>query len=127
MTRVIPHAREPLDQRRHAGQRPQLRGKAVAPRSAQQRLLHPSQLPAVHPALSPQPADCLQALPPLTAPRVVPAMRGLPTDLQRAHDHRLGMPVPEQPRGFEATRFQRGNVPSIAVRIGHAAAWDGIR
>lgn len=125
MTRVIPHARESFDQRRHAGQRPQFRGEPLTPRPAQQRRFHPGQLLAVHSGFSPQPADRLQPLPALPTPGVVPAVRRLPTDLQPAHHRCLRVPAPKQARGLESTRFQRGNIPATVAWIGHASVSDG--
>ncbi len=127
MTGVIAHPGEPLDELRDARQRPQLRGEAVAARPAQQGGLHARQLSAIQPRLPSQPPHGLQTLAASPAPRVIPPVRRLSTDLQGPHDRCLRVSAPKQPRGFEAARFQRSNIPSLATLIGHASASDGSR
>ena len=127
MTGVIAHRREPFDEPGHARQRPQLRREPVLARPLPQGQLQTRQLFAIQPGLAPQPPRGLQPLAPLLAPRLIPSVRRLPTDLQCPHDRRLRLPAPEQPRGGEAARFQRSNIPSLAAWIGHASASDGSR
>ena len=127
MTGVIAHSAEPFDEFRHARQRPQLRGEAVAARPPEQGRLQASQLPAIQARLSSQSPRRLQPLSTSATPRVIPPMRRLPTHLQGPHDGGLRLPAPIQPRGFEAARFQRSWIPLPAVRIGHASASDGSR
>ena len=127
MTRVIAHPSEPLDEHRHARQRPQLRGEPMTARSAEQRQFQARQLPAIQPGFPSQPPRGLQARSALLMPRVIPPMRRLPTDLERPHDRRLRLSAPKQLGGFEAARFQRSNIPSLAAWIGHAPGSDGSR
>lgn len=127
MTGVIAHPRKPLDEHRYTRQGPQLRGEPVTARPPEQGRLQASQLPAIQPGLPSQPPHGLQALSALLAPRVIPPVRRLPTDFQCPHDRRLRLSAPKQPRSFEAARFQRSNIPSLAAWIGHASASDGNR
>ena len=127
MARVIVHAREAVDDRRHARQCPQLRAEAIALRPSEQGALDPCQLPGVEPRLSAQPPHRLQTLASPSAPEVIPAMRRLPTDAEPLHDRGLRLALREQPRRFEPPRFQRGTAPSPSSWTGHAPASDSTR
>jgi len=126
VTGVIAHPGEPLDELRYARQRPQLRGEAVTARPAEQGRLQTRPLPAIQPGLSSQSPRGLQTRSAASAPGVIPPVRRLPTDLQGSHDGGLRLSAPKQPRGFEAARFQRSNIPSLAASD-HPPASDGSR
>jgi hypothetical protein len=127
MTGVIVHTREAFDDRRHARQRPQIGGEAMALRSPEQRALDPGQLPGIEPPFSAQSPRGFQSLPAAPAPEVIPAMRRLPTDPELPHDRGLRTALPEQPCRFEPASFQRSTAPLPLLWSGHASALNGTR
>ena len=124
MAGVIVHASQAFDDRRHARQRPQIGGEAVALRPPEQRALDPRQLPGIEPPFSAQSPRGFQSLSATPTPEVIPAMGRLPTDPEPPHDRCLRRALREQPRRFEPAGFQRGHAPSTP-RSGHASASDG--
>ncbi len=124
MAGVIVHAGQALDHRRHARQRPQIGGEAVALRPPEQRALDPRQLPGIEPPFSAQSPRGFQPLPAAPAPQVIPAMRRLPTDPEPPHDRCLRCALREQSRRFEPACFQRRTAPLPLLWSGHASASD---
>jgi hypothetical protein len=128
MARVVPHPSEPLDECRHARQRPQLRGKAMSPRALEQRRFDPRELRRLEPRLAPRPARCLQSCAAFVLPDVKPAVGSGPRRAQCAGDRRLRFAAREQPRGFVPTRFQRSKIPTgSADRWWHGLASQDTR
>lgn len=95
MARVIPHARDPLDELGHARQRPQLRAIAERLRPLQQRLLDLVELDARYARLAPGASGAAQTLASLAFPRLGPAHRRRPTHTQPTGDRRLRLPLLE--------------------------------
>jgi hypothetical protein len=118
VARVVLHAGEPLDERRHARQCPQRRGEPMSPGALEQRGFDPSELRRLEPRFAPGPASGLQGRAAVVLPGVVPAVGGRPRRTQRAGDGRLRCAAREQTRGLEPTRFQRSKIPT-----GSAAGW----
>jgi len=128
VARVVPHAREPLDERGHPRQRPQLRGEPMSPGALPQRGFDPRELRRLEPRLAPGPAGGLQGRAPVVLPGVIPAVGGRPRRAQRAGHGRLRFAAREQARGLVPTRFQRSKVPTgSAAGWWHALASQGTR
>jgi hypothetical protein len=121
MARVIAHAGEALDHRSDPGQRPQVCAEPVRARPLAQGRVDARQLLVIQPWSAAQPSRRLQARPALLLPRLVPAVRGLTTDPQLGHDHRLRGSAGKQARRLESARLQRGHIPSLW--LGHASTW----
>ncbi len=121
MARVIANPREALDHHRHPWQGPELGTEAMGHRSTPQGRVDPDELPPIEPRLAAEPARRFQPPPAPLPPQVIPAVRRLPTHAQGLNDRGLGMTTRKQPRGLEAARFQRSNIPSPWIR--HASAW----
>jgi len=118
MARVVPHAREPLDERGHARQRPQLRGEPMSPGAFEQCGFDPRELRRLEPWLAPRTAGGLQGRAAFVPPGVIPAMGGRPRRAKSAGHARLRFAAREQTRGLVPTRFQRSKIPT-----GSAAGW----
>ena len=127
MAGVIVHASQAFDDRRHAPQRPQIGGEAVALRPPEQRALDPRQLPGIEPPFSAQSPRGFQSLSATPTPEVIPAMGRLPTDPEPPHDRCLRRALREQLRRFEPACFQRSTAPLPLLWSGHASASDGTR
>ncbi len=128
MARMVPHAREPLDERGHPRQCPQLRGEPMSPGALEQRGCDPRELRRLEPRLAPRPPGGLQGQAPGGLPGVIPAVGGRPRRAQRAGHGRLRFAAREQTRGLVSTRFQRSKVPTgSAAGWWHALASQGTR
>ena len=128
MTGVVPHVCEPLDQRGHARQRPQLRREAMSPGALEQGRFDPRELRRLEPRLAPRTAGCLQSCAALVLPGMKPAVGGGSRRAKRAGDGRLRFAAREQPRGFVPTRFQRSKIPTGSAAGGwHSLASQGTR
>lgn len=122
MARVVPHPREPLDERGHARQRPQLRGKAMSPGALEQSRFDPRELRRLEPRLAPRPARCLQSCAAFVLPGMKPAVGSGSRRAQRAGDRRLRFAAREQPHRFVPTRFQRSKIPTGSA----AGGWHSL-
>ncbi len=118
MARVVSHPGEPLDQGRHAGQRPQLRGEPMSARALEQRGFDLRELRRLEPRLAPRPSGRLQGRAALLLPGVIPAVRRRPCRAKRPRHARLRFAAREQTGGLVPTRFQRSKIPT-----GSAAGW----
>lgn len=128
MTRVVPHPRQPLDDQRHAWQRPQLCGEAMTPRALEQGGFDPRELRRLQPRLAPRTACGLQGGAAIVLPGMKPAVGGGARGAQRAGDGRLRLAARKQPRGLVPTRFQRSKIPTGSAAGGwHALASQGTR
>jgi hypothetical protein len=122
MAGVIVDAGKALDHRRDPGQRPQIGAEGVSRRPPTQGGVDLRELPRTQPWPTPQPPGGLQPSSALLAPRLIPAVGCLSTHAQRTDDCRLRLSVRQQPRGFEAPRFQRRNIPLLTRWLAHASA-----
>lgn len=128
MPRVVPHAREALDDDGHARQRPQRCGEPMGPGALEQCSFDPRELRRLEPRLAPRTAGCLQGCAALVLPGMKPAVGGGACRAKRAGDGRLRYPAREQPRGLVPTRFQRSKVPTGSAAGGwHSLASQGTR
>lgn len=128
MARVVPHAREPLDERGHPRHCPQLRGEPMSPGALPQRGVDPRELRRLEPRLAPGPAGRLQGRAPGVLPGVIPAVGGRPRRAQRAGHGRLRFAAREQTRGLVPTRFQRSKIPTGSpAGSWHSLASQGTR
>lgn len=118
MAGVVLHTGEPLDERRHAGQRPQLRGEPMSPGALAQGRLDPRELRRLQPRLAPSTASGFQGRAAVVLPSVIPAVGRCPRRAQRAGHGCLRLAAREQTRGLVPTRFQRSK-----ISMGSAAGW----
>lgn len=122
MTRVIVNAGKTLDHGRDPWQRPQVGAEVVSRRPPTQGGVDLRELPRIQPWPAPQPPGGLQPSSALLAPRLIPAVGRLPTHAQGTNDRRLRLSARPQPRGLEAPRFQRRNIPLLTRWLAHASA-----
>ena len=122
MARVKALPGEPLDERCHTRERPQVGAKPVRGRPLEQGPFDPGQGPPIQPGLAPRPARGLQAPPTLLLPGVKPPVRRRHAHAQLPR-HRVLRPAPgEQPGRFEPPRLQRREVPPSPCGD-HPSAW----
>lgn len=88
MPGVIVDAGHALDDPRHPGQRPEIRGEGVRPGPLPQRPLHLAELMAIQLRLAARPPGPLQCADTAPLPFPVPPTHALPTDLQLPGDSR---------------------------------------
>jgi hypothetical protein len=89
VARVVPDAREPIDDLGNARQRPDIGGKPLRARPGAQGLLHLRELRRIQLRLPPGPAGAFESRPAALFPGVVPVVRGDPGDSQRLRHHDL--------------------------------------
>lgn len=124
MARVMPHLREPLDDVRHPRQRPEI---GTEPRDARAGAQGPLDLPQLRRGefgFAPRPTRRLEGPAPVLLPRVIPVMRGHSRDAQHPCHRGLRLPLREQARRSEPTRFQRGKIPARSSWSSHASTCD---
>lgn len=121
MTGMMPHARQALDDRRHARQGPQIGTEPLRPRPRPQGALDLRQLLRVELGL-PARAPCgFESPRALRAPRLMPVIHRRGRHAQRARHGALRLAPGEQPGGLQPPCFQRGK---IATRLGgHVSPW----
>lgn len=117
MSRVVVHARQPLDDGGDPGERPQLGGKAMHAGALPQRGVDARQLPAIEPRFASRPSGAFQRRAALRPPCVIPTMRRHPAHAEGTRYRRLGLAPGEQPRGLEPPRFQRSKIPTSSWHV----------
>ena len=122
MSGVILHAGQVLDEARDAGQRPQIRAKAVRPRALPQGRFDLGHLLGTQSRFAPGPPSGAQRRAPALTPRLIPPHDALATDAQPPGD---GAPRflagGEEPRGVLPTNFQSVEIPSWGNVSAHAS------
>lgn len=127
MPRMMAHPRQSLDDRRHAGQRPEVRAESVHARTRAQRLLDRRQLLGPKPGLAPGAPGGFEPRAPVRVPGVIPVVSGHRRDPQGARHRPLRLAPRKQSGSLEPTRFQRGKIPARTSWSGHVSACDGTR
>ena len=112
MARVVPHARETLDDAGHSRQGPQFRGEAMSPRPLEQGRFDLRDLRRLEPRLAPCTTRRLQGPAAFVLPGMKPVVSSGARHPQRAGDGHLRLAPCEQPRRFVPTRFQRPKIPT---------------
>jgi hypothetical protein len=124
MARVMPHLREPLDDVRHPRQRPEIRTEPRDARARAQGPLDLRQLRRREFGFAPRPARRLEGRAAVRLPRVIPVVRRHPRDAQHPCHRGLRLPLREQVRRAEPTRFQRDKIPTRSSWSPHASTCD---
>lgn len=106
MARVIPHARDLVDELGHTRQRPQLRAVADDARALQKRLLDLIELIGRYARPSPGSSRGAKTLAPLVVPRLSPAHRRRSTYSQPTRDRGLCLSPLEQPNRSHPASFE---------------------
>lgn len=114
-------AGEPLDERGHAGQCPQIGRKSMRRRPLQQRPLHAREGRLVQTRLAASSPRRLQPSAALLLPGMEPSMGRGDADPEPSRHLVLRHRPGEQPRGVHPPRFQRREVPSSPPCGGHAS------
>jgi hypothetical protein len=86
MTGMVTDAGHALDHQRNPRQRPEIRVKAVRPRTSPQRLLHLLKLPGIEPRLAACPAGAVKGADASALPLGVPPAHTLPAHLELTSD-----------------------------------------
>lgn len=121
MPRVIRHAGQALDQPCYAGQRPQVRPKAMRPWALAQRRVDLGQLLRRHPRLAAGAPGGVQRPAPPSLPRAIPAHDTLAADTKAAGNGPLRLSARgKQSRGLVATNFQSVKIASRGKMSSHA-------
>jgi hypothetical protein len=127
MPRMMAHPRQSLDDRRHAGQRPEVRAEPIRARPRAQRLLDLHQLLGSELGLAPGAPGGFEARSPVRVPGVIPVVGGHPRDPQGPR-HRARRRAPrKQSCRLEPPGFQRGKIPARTRWSGHVSACDRTR
>jgi len=124
MARVMAHVREPFDDLRHSGQRPEV---GTEPRDARPRAQGPRDLRQLRRrefGFAPRPARRFEGSSPVLLPRVIPVVGRHPRDAQHPRHRGLRLPPCEQARRSKPTRFQRGKIPTRSSWSPHASTCD---
>lgn len=116
-------ASKPLDERGHAGQRPQIGRKPMRRCPLQQRPLDAREGRLVQTRLASRSPRRFQPPAALRLPRMEPAMGRGHADSEPSRHLVLRHLPGEQPRGVHPPRFQRREVPSSSPYGGHASTW----
>ena len=127
MPGMMAHPRQSLDDRRHPGQRPEIRAESVHTRPRAQRLLDRRQLLRLELGLAPRAARRFEPRAPVGVPGVIPVVGCHRRNPQGPRHHSLRLALRKQSGSLEPTRFQRGKVPARTRWSGHASACDGTR
>ena len=118
---MMPHARHPLDHRRHARQRPQVGAEPVRVGARPQGAIDLRQLLRVELGLPSRAAGRLEAPHPLRAPRLMPVIDRRRRHAQRPRHRALRLPLGEQAGRLQPPPFQGSK---IAPRVGdHVSPW----
>ncbi len=125
MRRVILHARLPLDDHGHAGERPQIRGEAERARPLTQGRVNLRQGAGLEFGLAPRPPGAPQRGPASVAPRVEPPHDALATHAEPTRDRPLRILASgEQPGRLLPTYFHPMEISSRR-HVSEHTAWYG--
>ncbi len=127
MPRMMAHPRQSLDDRRHPGQRPEVRAEPIRARPRAQRLLDLHQVLGSELGLAPGAPGGFEPRAPVRVPGVIPVVRGHRRDPQGPRHRPLRRAPRKQSGRLEPTRFQRGKIPARTSWSDHASACDGTR
>jgi hypothetical protein len=127
MAGMMAYLRELLDDLRDPRQRPEIRTEPRHARAGAQGPLDLPQLRRREFGFAPRPARSLEGPAPLLLPRVIPVVRRHARDAQHPCHRRLRLPLREQARRSEPTRFQRGKIPARSIWSPHASTCDRTR
>lgn len=111
MPGVILYAGQVLNEVRHPGQGPEVRGEAVRPRALPQGRFEPAQLLGRQTRFAPGPPRGAQRRAPALPPRAVPPQDALATDAQPASDRSVG----QLPRGKQSGRREATFLESLEI------------
>lgn len=113
MARMILHAGQSLDHRRHARQCPEIGLEAVGSWALAQRCVEVLQLSPIHPGLAARAARTSQSLKPPALPLFIPPADALTAHVQSSSDARQDrLATCEQPSGLSPPLLQRLKVTS---------------
>ena len=122
MPGVILDAGQLLDEARDAGQRPEIRAKAVRPGALPQGRFDLGHLLGTQSRLAPGPPCGAQRRASTLAPRLIPPHDALATDAQPSGDGAVRLLADgEEPRGVSSTNFQSMEIPSWGSVCAHAS------
>jgi len=123
MTGMVVDAGHALDHQRHPRQRPEIRLKAVRPRTFPQRLLHLLKLPGIEPRFAACPAGAAKGADAATPPLDVPPAHTLPAHLQLASDRGQDqLAGSKQTAGLFAAVFELLKIAAGTNMCGHASS-----
>lgn len=123
MARMMGHARQAFDQRRHAGQRPHVGAEPVGRGPRPQAALDRRPLLGLEPRLAASSPGGPETRPPIGLPGLMPVVGGRGRHAQRPGHRGLRLALGKQLRRLQPPSFQRSKIPAgPAAGGGHGLA-----